>query len=429
MATDLLYGLLPAHLLLATMLALMLLETFRVGPALARTVFVVGVLAAMAALAHQLSGGYSAEVVAGELRVDRFAILGSLVVLGCGLTLALGFAAQNGYKFWMLLASSLLGACVILSSTGFVSLFLGIEMLSLPAFALMVQGQGHTSATEGAFKYLLLSSVATALLLFGVSLAYGSTGSLSIAALVQALPAGGVPAKAAILLVVSGLFMKAAVFPFHAWAPDAYASTRLQVTAMLASVLKAAVVLALVRILGPVVLDSATGAMVGVLAIASIFYGNIAALSQPRFKRLLAYSSIAHAGYMVFALMDGTGNRASDLLWYTAFYAGATLLASAAFAVLCPSGDDDLSALDGQFSAHPVAALLLSMAVLSLAGMPPFPGFFAKLFVFKSVVASGHLVAAVVAFLGSFLGLAYYLGIVMRLFRSDARRSATATPQ
>jgi NADH-quinone oxidoreductase subunit N len=221
--------------------------------------------------------------------------------------------------------------------------------------------------------------------------------------------------------------MKAAVFPFHAWAPDAYASTRLQVTAMLASVLKAAVVLALVRILGPAVLDGATGAMIGVLAIASIFYGNIAALSQPRFKRLLAYSSIAHAGYMVFALMDSTGNRASDLLWYTAFYAGGTLLASAAWAVLCPDGNDELSALDGKFSAHPVAALLLSMAVLSLAGMPPFPGFFAKLFVFKSVVASGHLVAAIVAFVGSFLGLAYYLGIVMRLFRTDARHSAATT--
>jgi NADH-quinone oxidoreductase subunit N len=427
MATDLFYGLLPDHLLLALLVALMLLETLRAGPALARTVFVVGVLAAMAALAHQLAGGYSAEVIAGEIHVDRLAILGKLVVLGCGLALALGFAVQNGYKFWMLVASSLLGAMIIFGSAGFVSLFLGIEMLSLPAFALMVQGQGHTSATEGAFKYLLLSSVATALLLFGVSLAYGSSGSLSISALMQALPAGGVPAKAALLLVISGLFMKAAVFPFHAWAPDAYASTRLQVTAMLASVLKAAVVLALVRILGPAVLDGATGAMIGVLAIASIFYGNIAALSQPRFKRLLAYSSIAHAGYMVFALMDSTGNRASDLLWYTAFYAGGTLLASAAWAVLCPDGNDELSALDGKFSAHPVAALLLSMAVLSLAGMPPFPGFFAKLFVFKSVVASGHLVAAIVAFVGSFLGLAYYLGIVMRLFRTDARHSAATT--
>jgi NADH-quinone oxidoreductase subunit N len=124
---------------------------------------------------------------------------------------------------------------------------------------------------------------------------------------------------------------------------------------------------------------------------------------------------------MIFALLDTTGQRPGDLLWYTVLYALATLLACAAYHALC-GDDDDLEALDGKFAQRPVAALLLAVAVLSLAGLPPFPGFFAKLFVFRSVVASGQLVPAVIAFAGSFLGLAYYLGLVLRLFRTDAQR-------
>jgi NADH-quinone oxidoreductase subunit N len=427
MATDFFYGLLPDHLVLALMVALMLLETLRADARWARPVFILGLLAAGAALLHQWQAGYAAEIVAGEIRVDRLAVLGKLVVLGCGLAGALVFAARQCYKFWMLVTAMVFGAMLILHSAGFASLFLGIEMLSLPAFALIVQEQGQGPASEGAFKYLVLSSVASALLLFGVSLAYGLTGTLSFAAFAQALASGGAQAKAAGLLVMSGLFLKAAVFPFHAWAPDAYASARLQVTALMASLVKAAVVLALVRILQGVVLDGHTARLVGALAIVSIVFGNLAALGQTRFKRLLAYSSVAHAGYMIFALMDVTGSRGDDLLWYTAFYAGGTLLACASFAVICPGEDDSLQGLDGQFARHPVAAVLLALAVLSLAGMPPLPGFFAKLFVFKSVVASGHLLAAILAFVGSFLGLAVYLGIVMRLFRNDLKKPVART--
>jgi NADH-quinone oxidoreductase subunit N len=259
-------------------------------------------------------------------------------------------------------------------------------------------------------------------LLFGVSLAYGLSGSLSLAAFAQALASSNAQAQAAGLLVASGLFLKAAVFPFHAWAPDAYAAARLPVTALMASLVKAAVVLALVRITHGVVLDAHTALLVGALAIVSIAFGNLAALGQQRFKRLLAYSSVAHAGYMIFALVDLTGSRGDDLLWYTAFYAGGTLLACASFAVICPGDDDSLQGLDGQFARHPVAAMLLALAMLSLAGLPPMPGFFAKLFVFKSVVASGHLLAAILAFAGSFVGLAVYLGIVVRLFRNDLSR-------
>lgn len=437
------YGLLPELLLLALLVVLMLMETARRDARWARPVFVLGVGAALAMLLQQVATGYAAEPIPGELHVDRFALWAKAVVLACGLAVAAGFPARSpagaadrgGFKFWLLLAAMLLGAAVVMGSAGFAPLFIGIELLSLPAFALMVMGQGRSVASEGAFKYLLMSSVGTALLLFGISLAYGVSGSLGIAAFVQALqapgPAGGAAGvagaaqlQAAAWLMLCGLFLKAAVFPFHAWAPDAYAGTRIEVMAILASVVKVAVVLSLVRIFGGEALGSATIALVAPLAIASIAFGNLAALGQRRFKRLLAYSSVAHAGYMVFALVDTTGSRPADLLWYTAFYAGATVLASACQARLAPEGDDTLAALDGQFHRHPLAALGLAFALLSLAGLPPFPGFFAKLFVFTSVIASGHLLAAVLAFVGSFLGLAVYVGIVLRLFRSESPTTA-----
>jgi NADH-quinone oxidoreductase subunit N len=418
MATDLLVGLVPEHIVLGLVLVLMLVEMARPDPRWSRVAFVAAMLAALAAAVWQAATGFAAEVVPGEIHVDRLAVLGKVVILLCGLGLGLGFPDPRSFKHWMLVASSLLGGMLILDSAGFASLFLGVELLSLPAFALIVHGAGRTAASEGAFKYLVLSSVASGLLLFGVSLAYGTTGTLSIASWARMLGEGGAVANAAGLLVLSGLFLKAAVFPFHAWAPDAYAGARLPVTALLASAVKAAVVLAIVRIVPTTVLDPAATAVVAALALASILFGNVAALGQRRFRRLLAYSSVAHAGYMIFVLLDTTGQRASDLLWYTAIYALATLLACACIQRLCPDGDDVLAALDGGFARRPAAALLLGVAVLSLAGVPPFPGFFAKLFVFQSVVASGHLVLAVVAFAGSFIGLAYYVDIVLRLFRS-----------
>lgn len=431
MAADFFYALLPDLLLLALLVVLMGLETLRVHARWARPVALAALAAAGAALLHQIQAGYNGEPVAGELLIDAAALWGKAVLIGGLFALAALLAPPaedaGAHKFWMGVAASGLGGLLMLGSSGFATLFLGIELLSLPAFALMVQGQGRSAAAEGAFKYLVLSSLASALLLFGISLAYGHTGALSFAGFQQALGDGSAQGRAAGLLVMAGLFLKAAVFPFHAWAPDAYASAPLRVTALMASLIKAAVVLALLRVLGSVVLTPDTAALVGVLALASIVFGNLAALGQLRFKRLLAYSSVAHAGYMVFALLDSTGSRGSDLLWYTAFYAGATLLAVAAFSRLCPGDDDRLELLDGQFARHPLAALVLAAAVLSLAGLPPLPGFFAKLFVFTSVVASGHLVGATLAFVGSFLGLAVYLGIVLRLFRS-APQAAAAQP-
>lgn len=438
MATELFYGLLPDHLVLALMLALMLLEGLRASPALGRVVYLALLAAAGAALAHQIAGGYAADIAGGEVTIDRFALAAKSVMVALGFAAGLALPRAASYKTWLLLASSLFGALIIMDSAGFVALFLGIEMLSLPAFALIVHQRGASVAAEGAFKYLLMSAIATALLLFGMSLAYMSTGSLAIADFVATVGSGRGLDMAATVLMLAGFFVKAAVFPLHGWAPDAYSAARLPVTALLASIVKGAVVLALARVFAAATLDATVVTVVIALALASIVFGNLAALAQTRFRRLLAYSSVAHAGYMIFALAGATGSRADDLLWYVGLYAAATLLACASYSVLAGHADgaadgddarDELGVLDGGFARHPLAAVLLALAVLSLAGLPPMPGFFAKLFIFQSAIASGHLVPAVLAFAGSFIGLGYYVAIVVRLFRSDAIVQPTQQPQ
>lgn len=420
MPTDIPYALLPELLVGATVLALMIAEAVRADARFARVVFAVGAVASLAACLQQWLAAYGAVLLDGELRIDRVTQFGRAAALACAVALAAAFPTARGYKFWLLVACSLLGALAIAASGGFAVFFIGLEMLSLPAFALIVLERGSTSAGEGALKYLVLSSVASALVLFGVAIAYGGSGSLAIDAWARAFVSGDPRAGAAALLIAAGLFLKAAVFPFHGWAPDAYGCARLPVTAVLASLVKAAVVLALVRLVAALPLPAESEAIVIALGLASIFYGNLAALAQRNLRRLLAYSSIAHAGYMLFPLLDTTGARADDLFWYVLVYALGTLLAFASASVLLHSDDDSLDRFAGRFHARPVAAALLAAAVLSLAGLPPFPGFFTKLLVFRSAVASDHLAAAVVAFAGSFVGLPYYVGIVVRLFRRDA---------
>lgn len=421
MASDFIYGLLPEHMLLALIVVLMVLEIMRADKHLAGPLFLLTLSISCGVLVSQLSAGYTYVVVPNEVVIDRFAILAKLVILGCGTVL--GFFSVTGskcYKTWLLLSCSLLGGMIMMESAGLISLFIGIEMLSLPGFALMIHGRGASIASEGAFKYLLMSSVATALMLFGISLVYSQTGTLAVADFAAVAFNGGARNWAAGALVLSGFFIKAAVFPFHAWAPDAYDSAKLQVTAFLASVIKAAVVLALVRILGNLPLSHEAALAVTVLSVGSIFYGNVAAIGQTTFKRLLAYSSIAHAGYMMFALTDTTGGRVESLFYYVAVYAVTSIIACASFSLLCQDhGDhaDPLSCLDGAYYVRPVPSFILAACVLSLAGIPPLPGFLAKFLIFKSVIASGHLLPAVLAFLGSFMGVIYYLGIVFRLFK------------
>ena len=205
-------------------------------------------------------------------------------------------------QFHILLLSSLYGACVLLSSESFLVLFLGLELMS-PVYAMVLLAYRRPESAEAALKYLVLGGTATATLLMGASLLYGSAGSLSLASFRDALASTDVMAQMAIALVIAAFFLKAAVVPFHAWAPDAYEAAAVPVTTYMAVVIKAGVLLAAVRLFGTAALSSFAVELLAWLPLASIVWGNLAAMRQQSLRRMIAYSSIAHAGYLFYAFL------------------------------------------------------------------------------------------------------------------------------
>jgi len=226
-------------------------------------------------------------------------------------------------------------------------------------------------------------------------------------------------ARAAVVLVILAFFLKAAIVPFHTWAPDAYETASVPVTAYMAVIVKAAVLLAALRLLGPAELTSPMLELVVVLPLLSIVWGNLAAMRQSSLRRMIAYSSIAHAGYLFYALLGAPEGRLQAIVFYLLAYGLLNLLA---FAALPPAADDRerdlLDNLKGLFHRAPFAALMIGIAMLSLAGIPPFPGFIAKFLIFKNVVAAGYTTYAVLGLIGSYLGIYFYLRVIQFMFMS-----------
>jgi NADH-quinone oxidoreductase subunit N len=265
----------------------------------------------------------------------------------------------------------------------------------------------------------VLSSAATATFLMGVSFLYGGTGTLALTAFSQALGSPNTLAQAAVVLVVVAFFLKAAIVPFHAWAPDAYEGASVPVTAYMATIVKAGVLLAAARLFSTTPVGRPMADLLTLLPLISMVWGNLAAIRQTSFRRMIAYSSIAHAGYLFFAFLGAGPGRFQAVVFYILAYALMNLLA---FASLPRSSDDvasdRLDSLKGMYQRRPFAALMLGLAMLSLAGIPPLPGFVAKFLIFKNVIAAGYTVYAVLGLLGSYLGIYFYLRVIQYAFMS-----------
>jgi len=226
-------------------------------------------------------------------------------------------------------------------------------------------------------------------------------------------------ATGGVVLVVLAFFLKAAIFPFHAWAPDAYEGATVPVTAYMTTIIKAGVLLGAVRLFGTAPLSQPMADLLAILPLASIVWGNLAAMRQPSFRRMIAYSSIAHAGYLFYAFLGDGAGRFQAVTFYVLAYGVMNLLAFAAL----PNADDDqardrLDNLKGLFHREPFAAVMIGVAMLSLAGIPPFPGFIAKFLIFKNVFAAGYTLYAVLGLVGSYLGIYFYLRVIQYLFMS-----------
>jgi NADH-quinone oxidoreductase subunit N len=412
-------AMLPENFVLGGMLLLLAGEA--AGPLRRQTAMAVPVLAvgfgAAAALWLSMSG-YELTAFNGHYSVDPTSLLAKAIVLGLALPTVLVAGRETGERaFGVLLLSSLYGACLLLSSDSFLTLFLGLELMSLPVYALILVAFRRPESAEGALKYLVLGGTATATLLMGVSLLYGWSGSVALATFADAVGSSDTIAVAGVVLVLLAFLLKAAVVPFHTWAPDAYEGATTPVTAYMATIVKGAVLLAAVRLFGAAPVGRPLADVLAILPLASIVWGNLTAMRQTSFRRMIGYSSIAHAGYLFYAFL-GDG-RFQAVAFYVLAYGLMNLLA---FASLPRTADgtpeDRLDDLRGLFRREPYAAIAIGVAMLSLAGIPPLPGFVAKFLIFKNVFAAGFTVYAVLGLVGSYLGIYFYLRVIQYLFMS-----------
>jgi NADH-quinone oxidoreductase subunit N len=420
-------AMLPEHFLLAGIVLLICMEIISNRPRGSAALSLVVLTAAVAAAAWLHVSGYVAAPFADQYSVDPAASLAKAIVLALAVPVVL--LARDEYEhseFYLLLLSSLYGACMILSADSLLTLFLGIELMSLPVFALVLLPFRRPESAEAALKYLVLSGAATATFLMGVSLLYGVSGSLALSEFAAALGSAADPlAQAAVVLVIVAFFLKAAVVPFHAWAPDAYEAASVPVTAYMATIIKAAVLLAVVRLCGTVTLSRPIVDLIAILPLVSIVWGNLAAMRQSSFRRMIAYSSIAHAGYLFYAFLGDGPDRFEAVVFYVLAYGLMNLLAFASL----PLNEDDavrdrLDHLRGLFHREPYAAIMIGIAMLSLAGIPPLPGFIAKFLIFKNVMAAGYTLYAVLGLVASYLGIYFYLRVIQYLFMSPAEQGA-----
>ena len=421
-ASSALIAMLPQHLLLVGIVLLVALEISNLPKRLGLAIGVVSLVAATAAAFWIASVDGSAQPFPGHLSIDpeRAMAVGALLALGIPVLLMSRRDFADG-EFPALILSSLYGVSLLPVSDSFLTMFLGIEIMSLPVYVLVVLRGGRSESAEAALKYLVLSGMATAMLLMGVSLLYGTSGTMGIESMAQALRSSELQSRAAVVLVLLALFLKGAVVPFHAWAPDAYEAASVPVTAFMATVVKGGVLIATARIFAGADFASPLVALVAVLPLISIFWGNLAAMRQTSLRRMIAYSSIAHAGYLFYALLGAPSGRWRAIVFYVVTYGAANLLAFAVLPDTERDADRDrLESLSGLYHRDPFAAILIAVSMLSLSGLPPFPGFIAKFQIFQTVMAAGYTSWAVIALIGSFLGIYFYLRVIQVMFmRAD----------
>ena len=415
---NIVIAMLPENVLLAGIVVLIGQEILATNERSALPAALFTLLVATAAAAWLSLNDYALAAFPDHFSVDANALLAKAIVLALAVPVVLISRAEIAQRqLHILLLSSLYGVCLLLSADSFLTLFLGLELMSLPVYALVVLAYRRPESAEAALKYLVLGGAATATLLMGVSLLYGWSGSLGLSVFADALHSTDAIARMAAVLVIVAFFLKAAIVPFHAWAPDAYEAAAVPVTAYMATIVKAGVLLAAVRLFGATTLMPPMADLVALLPLLSIMWGNLAAMRQQSFRRMIAYSSIAHAGYLFYAFLGDGAGRFQAVSFYIIAYALMNLLA---FASLPPDEDDKardrLDRLQGLFHRRPYAAVMIAIAMLSLAGIPPFPGFVAKFLIFSNVISAGYVLYGVLGLVGSYLGIYFYLRVIQYLF-------------
>ncbi len=326
-------------------------------------------------------------------------------------------------EFYTLSLFALIGVMVMISASSMVTLYLGLELLALSTYALIALNRDSLPGSEAAMKYFILGSLASGILLYGMSLIFGATGSLQLGEISAALGAGvgdSMLLTFGLVFVVIGVAFKLGAVPFHMWVPDVYHGAPLAMTLFISSVPKLAGLALAIRLLdnGLIGLHGDWQGMLVVLAALSLIIGNIVALSQTNIKRLLAYSTIAHMGFMLLGILAGTPEGYAAAMFYAIVYA---IMSAGAFAVVILLSNngveaDQLDDFKGLAKRNPWHAFLMMMILFSLAGIPVFVGFFAKWQVIAAALSAGFTGLAVLAVVTAVIGAFYYLRVVKLMY-------------
>jgi NADH-quinone oxidoreductase subunit N len=319
----------------------------------------------------------------------------------------------------LLLLAATIGMCLMASSTDLVMLYLAIETTSIPLYLLAGFLKNNDRSTESGFKYLLFGALTSAVLLYGFSLIYGFTGKTGLYDLSPYFDSFNLVAVGILFLVLVGLAFKISLFPFHFWAPDVYEGAPTPVAGFLSTASKAAGFAVLIRLFTVVfpVLSADWSLILAILATLTMTVGNLIALAQKNLKRMLAYSSIAHAGYAMIGVVAFSQLGTSSAVFYLIGYILTNLLAFGVVGIVGRvTGSEDFSAYAGLSRRNSTLGLAALVAFLSLAGMPPFVGFVAKFFVFSAAIESGWVWLAIVGVINSIIGLYYYLNVLKYIY-------------
>ena len=365
----------------------------------------------------------------GMMIMDNYALAFSEVAIFITflwLTMAKSYFSveSNTAEHASLILFTLCGAIVMISYADLTMLFIGIEILSISLYVLSSSDKRNVKSNEAGLKYFLMGAFATCFLLFGIALIYGATGTFNLQAIAASLNSTGhLPelVMTGILLMMVGFCFKIAAVPFHFWAPDVYEGAPTLITAFMATVVKTAAFAAFYRLFSNCfVAEHAQWApALAVISAATMLTGNILAVYQQSFKRMLAYSSIAHAGYLLMAVVALNTISPGAILLYALAYSLSSIGAFALLHAVSANGNEQISALKGLSKTNPLLTFCMTIILFSLAGIPPVAGFFAKYYIFYSALDSGYTWLVLVAIVSSLIGVFYYFRVLYTLFTEN----------
>ena len=402
----------------------------RGNPSLMCSMLGLGALLLTAVLAVSAPLG---TAYAGLFSVDHFAVFTKVLILAgaaMALILAIDYNVKTGidrFEFPVLILLCTVGMMVMVSATNLMSLYIGLELQSLSIYVMAAFNRDDLRSSEAGLKYFVLGALASGLLLYGISLAYGFNGSMDFAQLRAGLtgesPAAGL--VIGVVFIVAGLAFKISAVPFHMWTPDVYEGAPTPVTAFMSTAPKVAAIALLLRALEAPFghLGGAWEQLIVLISIASMLLGSLAAIGQTSIKRLMAYSSIGHMGYALIGLAVNTQAGIQGVLIYMVTY---VFMSAGVFACMIAMRRrglplERIADLSGLARTDPMLALAFAVFMFSMAGIPPFSGFFGKLYVFYAAVQSGYWTLAVIGVLTSVVGAYYYLRVIKVMYFDDAQ--------